>query len=613
MLRSFSSKSAVGRRLLSSSSSSSERASRIGRKRALIPLEQLKCNGEHSFSEKSSIQESSLERYSGVPPWHPNTAIPNSSIRLYVSNCNPLPIQRKASIPVLQSRWMSSNSSSNAGAGKNKQDDTSSPSTATKQAEEPTLDAPVAASESSSSIPIAAQLESRIKKVVNDLALGDQLAVGGIVLLLGLILVAPLVVGQMKKSDSTYEDVTGDDPVDNFTQMVRRGWGNDDEENKNPVEFMLRDVLQGKALQQAAQQFVIQIMESNDFKAALNRLIKELWKDLVEDPETIAQVVKLLQIAIQDPAILKASQKLVLDLVEEPDVKQALIEMIQKIGNDAQVQVATQTLLTESAHNALNDPEITDHSMEFATDVLGDDIVQRTAGEALRNTVGHAVRPASTIVLTATGVGLIIFGVVAIGYARSSDQEARLFEVAARSLQSNAATGIVRIITWPVRAVRIVLVTSGYYLSYPFVMIQSSLVRVGDACSLGVQRASQNIVQSIADLVAATRHAVAGGMGRSKRYLTDGVLNSLQVAAKSISESFVGAGARGLAYAYSVAIAAATAFLFGVQDACFKGSVASRQAGKSTADSLSKAGNAFLDTVLWLASALHDLWFSYIY
>jgi hypothetical protein len=608
MLRSFSSKSAVGGRFLSFSSLSSERVSRLGRKRTLIPLEQLKCNGELSCSEKSSIQEYSLERYSpGVLSWHPNTSIPNSSIR-FVSKSNPLPALPIASIPVLQSRWMSSSSSSNS-AGKKKQDDTSSSSATPKQAEEPTQDA---ASESSSSIPIAAQLESRIKKVVNDLALGDQLAVGGIVLLLGLILLAPLVVGQMKKSDSTYEDITGDDPVDNFTTMVRRGWGNDDEENKNPVEYMLRDVMQSKALQQAAQQFVIQIMESNDFKAALNRLVKELWKDVVEDPETIAQVVKLLQIAIQDPAILKAAQKLVLDLVEEPDVKQALIEMIQKLGNDSQVQGATQTLLTESAHNALNDPEITDHSMEFATDVLGDDIVQRTAGEALRNTVGHAVRPASTIFLTATGVGLIIFGVVAIGYARSSDQEAIIFEVAARSLQSNAASGIVRIITWPGRAVRMVLVTSGYYLAYPFVVLQSAMVRVGDACSLGVQRASQSVVQSIAELVIATRHAVSGGLGRSKRFFTDGMLDSLQVAAKSLSESFVGAGARGLAYAYSVAVAAATVFLFGVQDACSKGFVASQRAGKSTADSISKTGNAFLETVLRFAAALRDVWFSYM-
>lgn len=608
MLRSFSSKSAVGGRFLSYSSLSRERVSRLGRKRTLIPLEQLKCNGGFSCSEKSSIQESSLERYSpGVPSWHPNTSIANSSLS-FVSMHRPLPAVPIASIPVLQSRWMSSGSGSNGGAGKNKQDDTSSSSVATKQAVEPTQDAP---SGSSSSIPIAAQLESRIKKVVNDLALGDQLAVGGIVLLLGLILSAPLVVGQMKKSDSTYEDITGDDPVDNFTTMVRRGWGNDDEENKNPVEYMLRDVMQSKALQQAAQQFVIQIMESTDFKAALNRLIKDLWKDLVEDPETIAQVVKLLQIAIQDPAILKAAQKLVLDLVEEPDVKQALIEMIQKLGNDSQVQSATQTLLTESAHNALNDPEITDHSMEFATDVLGDDIVQRTAGEALRNTVGHAVRPASTIFLTATGVGLIIFGVVAIGYARSSDQEARLFEVAARSLQLNAASGIGRMLTWPGRAAHKVMIASGYYLTYPFVVLQSAMVRVGEACSLGVQRAIQSVVQSIAGLLIATRHAVVGGIGRSKRFLTDGVLNSLQVVAKSLSESFVGAGARGLAYAYSVAVAAASGFLFGVQDACSKGFVVSQRAGKSTADSLYKSGNAFWGTLLLLAAALHDLWFSY--
>lgn len=54
---------------------------------------------------------------------------------------------------------------------------------------------------------------------------------------------------------------------------------------------------------------------------------------------------------------------------------------------------AAKELLTESAHKALNDPEILDHSMEFATDVVGDNILQKTSGEALRNTVTYAVRP----------------------------------------------------------------------------------------------------------------------------------------------------------------------------------------------------------------------------
>ena len=40
------------------------------------------------------------------------------------------------------------------------------------------------------------------------------------------------------------------------------------------------------------------------------------------------------------------------------------------------------------------DPEILDHSMEFASDVVGDDVVQRTSGEALWNTISYSVRPA---------------------------------------------------------------------------------------------------------------------------------------------------------------------------------------------------------------------------
>jgi hypothetical protein len=139
--------------------------------------------------------------------------------------------------------------------------------------------------------------------------------------------------------------------------------------------------------------------------------------------------------------------------VHEPAVREALIKTIETLGTDARVNQAVITLLTESTHATLNDPEILDHSMEFATDVVGDDIVQRTAGEALRKSVGHAVKPATTVVLSSLGVGLLLFSVLAVGYSRSSEQEAALFESAARSLQSNAAYGIMRIVTGPLRQV----------------------------------------------------------------------------------------------------------------------------------------------------------------
>ena len=63
------------------------------------------------------------------------------------------------------------------------------------------------------------------------------------------------------------------------------------------------------------------------------------------------------------------------------------------LGEEQEVLDATQQLLTISAHRTLNDPNVLDHSMEFATEVVGDDVVQRTGGEALRNTVGYAVQP----------------------------------------------------------------------------------------------------------------------------------------------------------------------------------------------------------------------------
>lgn len=248
-----------------------------------------------------------------------------------------------------------------------------------------------------------------------------------------------------------------DDPVDALAKLAQQGWSleqQDDATTSSVVETVLKDVFKSRALQAAAQEFVVQIIQSDPFKEAVGRLVKELWTDLVTDPETLAQVVELLRKAIEDPNIRAAAQELVLHVfVQEPEVRDALIKTIQDLGHEETVQVAVVKLLTESTHTTLNDPEILEHSMEFATDVVGDDIVQRTAGEALRKSVGHAVRPATTVFLTSLGVGLIIFGVAAVGYSRSTEREIELLGAAVRSLQSNTMYGIRRIITWPIRQI----------------------------------------------------------------------------------------------------------------------------------------------------------------
>lgn len=300
------------------------------------------------------------------------------------------------------------------------------------------------------------QVEERLSKVLHDVvavSTGDQLAVAAIaVLLIGLV-AAPYVISQMKASNRNYDYLADtDDPVDDFTQLAKEEWDSPDATRVSALENILSELVQSKALQQAAKQFVLQLVEAPEVKAALQRLLMSLWKDLVEDPETVKQVINLLAVAIADEQVKVAAQKLVLDLVAETEVQASLVAAVQKLGVDAEVQTTLQTLLTSTAHNTLNDAEVLDHSMEFATDVLGDDVVQQTAGEALRNTVRHAFKPAATMGLTATGVGLMLFGILALGYARSSEHEARLLDTAARSLQTNAAYGLQRLITWPARA-----------------------------------------------------------------------------------------------------------------------------------------------------------------
>jgi hypothetical protein len=319
------------------------------------------------------------------------------------------------------------------------------------------------------------ELELRIKRVVGDLTIGDQISVALIAVFTTILLLAPYAVRHMKQQADTYgydDRLQTDDPVDEFAKLARREWGlgpdtvhvdNDSSleksvnngQNQKFIELLLKDVLQSDTVQRAAQEFVVIIIQSERFKDTISRFVKELWSDLVTDSETVAQVIKLLEVAIQSEPIKNAVIELVLQIaIRETEFRSAMIAMIEGLGQDDAVRNAVVQLLIDAAHTTLSDSDILDHSMEFATDVVGDDIVQQTAGEALRKSVEHAVRPATTVLLTACGVGFLIFSVIALGYSRSSESEAVIFESAARSLQSNAATGLLRIASWPFRFIQ---------------------------------------------------------------------------------------------------------------------------------------------------------------
>ena len=214
----------------------------------------------------------------------------------------------------------------------------------------------------------------------------------------------------MRQSDSTYDDIDPEDPVMDLARMLQDGklnWrgGNDDDMKEGGssssssmgLDRIVVDLLKSPQIQEAANNLVTKVIQSSQFKTACQVLLKELLQDLLDDPDTLKQVVHLLQHAIVDEKIKEAAVQLATDIFGDDRVLDELVTLVQRLGLEQQVQQATQALLVESAHNALNDPEILDHSMEFATDVVGDDVVQQTAGEALYNTMSYAFRPTLSV------------------------------------------------------------------------------------------------------------------------------------------------------------------------------------------------------------------------
>ena len=73
------------------------------------------------------------------------------------------------------------------------------------------------------------------------------------------------------------------------------------------------------------------------FQNASQTLLKNLWNDLVNDPETTAQVVQLLNNALQNKEIQKSVRKLVLQLINDKQVYDELTRVLVRLGQEEEV------------------------------------------------------------------------------------------------------------------------------------------------------------------------------------------------------------------------------------------------------------------------------------
>ena len=116
----------------------------------------------------------------------------------------------------------------------------------------------------------------------------------------------------------------------------------DDDDNnkavKNTVD-VVSDVFQNDALQQAIASLIVRVVESQPFQDAAHRLIRNLWNDLVNDPETLQQIVILLNNAIQNEQIKKSVKQLLLQLLQDQEIYDELTALLIRLGEENEVTI----------------------------------------------------------------------------------------------------------------------------------------------------------------------------------------------------------------------------------------------------------------------------------
>ena len=223
-------------------------------------------------------------------------------------------------------------------------------------------------------------------------------------IVLGTFIIGPFVWNSMRNSrhNADHYNIPTDDNVEHSVRIlldvVSQDSGNQtlqDIANNSPEEDVKRilNLLTSDNIRTNASKIASEVIGAEPFQNAVKKLVRNIWDDLINDEETYSQLTTLLYTVLQHEKIYSAVKDLLLQLVNDEEVNRELTKLVAKLGEEPEVLAATQQLLTESAHRTMNDPNVLDHSMEFATEVMGDDVVQRTGGDALWKTVGYAFQP----------------------------------------------------------------------------------------------------------------------------------------------------------------------------------------------------------------------------
>ena len=158
----------------------------------------------------------------------------------------------------------------------------------------------------------------------------------------------------MKKSDNQYDELEVEDAIHGRMVAVSKELepelqkflnvvldkGDDNGKSRiigNAAEIIV-DVLNSEALQNAIASLVSRVIASQQFQTACHKLIKALWDDLIQDPETTAQVVQLLNTAIHNEKINQSFKELIIGLLKDKEIYDELTRLVVLLAEENEVR-----------------------------------------------------------------------------------------------------------------------------------------------------------------------------------------------------------------------------------------------------------------------------------
>ena len=185
---------------------------------------------------------------------------------------------------------------------------------------------------------------------------------------------------------------------------------NDANVNTQAARF-LKLAVETPETQKALLDLTLHVLEHPETLSQVVRLLSDAINVLHQDPKAAAQLGELLGSALQTEEVQSAVFLILERISADPGMQQVFSDLFVAVLANPEVATATNALFENAGSKAFESPLLLNQSREFVVEVVGDDRLQSKGGQALINSVSHAVRPSLYRVL---GLGLCCFSAAAL-------------------------------------------------------------------------------------------------------------------------------------------------------------------------------------------------------